>query len=181
MIEETSLGIGRTLKKHNEVNTYYDFIFNEDEFRVGYEGEQHFDLKLSAGKSLTRDGWDVMVEAVIPTDFINALVDVVELDGNSIRVDVAAVKEDCVKIIEIGDVDQTRVQALQEISDEFEHIEKEDVKKQKSVYVDDELATWIEKVAEHNDRSESYVLKKLLRAVKDSVDGEMIRLREYEV
>lgn len=50
---------------------------------------------------------------------------------------------------------------------------------QKTIYPDSETAEWVEELADENDRSESYVISKLLEGLAESVDYESIKLVNY--
>ncbi|EGQ44139.1 MAG: hypothetical protein J07AB43_01980 [Candidatus Nanosalina sp. J07AB43] len=54
-----------------------------------------------------------------------------------------------------------------------------DDKRQKSLYTDEELASWIEDASDFNDRSESYFIAKILREVKESADDDITHMNEY--
>lgn len=53
-------------------------------------------------------------------------------------------------------------------------------KPQKALYPDADLAAWIEATAAESDRSESYVLRKIVEDVRDSASGDALDVNRIE-
>lgn len=55
----------------------------------------------------------------------------------------------------------------------------EDDRKQKTFYPEADTADWITETARQNDRSESYVVSKMLEEIAESVNSEPIMLSNH--
>lgn len=55
-----------------------------------------------------------------------------------------------------------------------------DDRPQKSLYPEDDLATWIEDTADESERSESWLLQRIVGGAMKSVDGEVVDINRYE-
>lgn len=155
-----------------------EVLFKKEKFKKGNEGDEHLDRKLERARELMNDGWDVMVEAPINKKILNKYFESLSLEGMNFYADLVAIKDGKIKIVEVGGVCSKRKKVLPKISDSFEHLTND--RPQKSFYPNEKTAGWIEKIAEMSDRSESYVLKKIVKGVADSVDGEPVNMRNYE-